>query len=43
MSDCCGSGGDDNTPQGRRAGYIALVVVVLIGWGALAAVLLAGT
>lgn len=43
MSDCCGAGGDDRTPRGRRAGLIAIAAVVLLGWGSLAAVLIFGT
>ena len=40
MSDCCEPQGDDSTPAGRRAGLIAIVVVMLLGWGSVAAVLL---
>jgi hypothetical protein len=42
MSNCCEPSGDDRTPAGRRAGYVAIAVVALLGWGALAAVLIFG-
>ena len=38
MSQCCEPGADESTPAGRRAGLIAIVVVMLVGWGNLAAV-----
>jgi len=42
VSDCCEPRGDDRTPAGRRAGPIAVTVVMILSWGALARVLIFG-
>jgi hypothetical protein len=40
VSNCCEPQSDDSTPSGRRAGIIAVVVIMLLGWGGLAAALI---
>ncbi|WP_275423819.1 hypothetical protein [Virgisporangium ochraceum] len=39
---CCEPQGDDSTPEGRRAGLIAIGLMMLLGWGGFAAYMIFG-